>query len=563
MKKYVFIALLLQTIITGNVLANGITVQKVALSDTNKTAKTVSIKFNIAWENSWRDSINWDAAWIFIKFREPKDSIWRYRHLNLAGTGNTGTGNSTMKFAFPDDKKGVFYYRAGIGSGHIKMDSVKLAWNYGTDNVTNIDSVEVKVFATEMVYIPAGHYSLGDGNGKERSNNSFHLKNAPNNYVVITNQWSPLLYTKNAGSSSFGMDDANVTNDGIRISGEGGLDMNGDKIAEFPDFPTGYRSFYCMKYDVTQGQYADFLNTLSIRDTTNSFIAQDTVRLKKLHPKYKYALQNLDPIFYSTPLDLQRHSISLDTVDGKYIVSRPDRALGKGANSYYLSFSDWSAMRPMSELEFEKTARGPLPPSYKTHTTSNNFSPDTTRSWSGFDWAWGNDTAYARATNNGPGGGNSYSILNYSGLENGTETFSNYNIYKRYINPFTSSGLMGKNVTGGDGGDGPFRVGIFANDTTGRISSGASYYGVMDLSKNVSKLVVSAGQSGSRTLSYKKHGDGILNYQGVPDNNEFLLSNSGPGTTASFLSKTGAVSERNNYGTFIGFRCVRTAPSDN
>jgi len=42
----------------------------------------------------------------------------------------------------------------------VKMDSVKLNWNYGLDLVTAIDSVEIKVFATEMVYVPNGSFAL-------------------------------------------------------------------------------------------------------------------------------------------------------------------------------------------------------------------------------------------------------------------------------------------------------------------------------------------------------------------------------------------------------------------
>jgi formylglycine-generating enzyme required for sulfatase activity len=550
-----------------NSYANGITVQKVALSDTNRTAKTVNIRFNISWENSWRDSVNWDAAWIFVKFREPKDSIWKYRHLHLAGSGNTGTGNAAMKFAFPDDKKGVFFYRNDISSGHIKMDSVKLLWNYGADNVTLIDSVEIKVFATEMVYVPAGSFALGDGNGTLKSSNAFQLKNAQNNYVVITDKWSPLVNTKNNATLS-GNDDAVLYTDGIRISGLDGLDTNNDKVADLPDFPTGYRSFYCMKYDVTQGQFADFLNTLSLRDTTvNNWSLPDTTRLKKVNTKYKLALQSLDPIYGYTPPDPQRHTVVLDSVEVKYTVSRPDRAFGKAGQQHLLSFSDWSGLRPMSEMEYEKAARGPLPPIYKSYP-GNVFpgSGDTSMAWSGFDWAWGNDTTIARANNQY--NSSSYSILNFNGIENGTETFSNYNIYKRYINPVFGGGTgpaISKTVSGGDGGDGPYRVGIFATDSSNRISSGATYYGIMDFSKNVSKLVINAGGSVGRSFSYKKHGDGILNAYGLADTNEFLPNNTGgPAMSGgATFGKQYAVSERHNYGSFIGFRSVRTAPSDN
>lgn len=560
MKKVLLLVMLI-SISTIYSYANGVTVQKVALTDTNKTNKTVMVRFNISWENSWRDSINWDAAWIFVKYREPKDSIWKYRHLTMAGTGSTGSTNASMKLVFPDDRKGVFLYRSDIGSGPIKADSVKLMWNYGADNVTNIDSVEIKVFATEMVYVPNGNFALGDGNGKEKSSSSFQLRNAQNNYVIVTDKWSPLVNTKN-NTQLTGNDDVTLYTDGIRISGLQGLDINNDKAADFPDFPTGYRSFYCMKYDVSQGQYADFLNTLSIRDTTG-YNWVDTSRLKKVNPKYKLALQSLDPIFNSSPLDYQRHTILLDSNEAKYVVSRPDRAFGKAGQTSYLSFSDWSGLRPMSEMEYEKASRGPLPPMYKTYYGSPNYNSDTTNSWSGFDWPWGNDSSFARHNNNGPMS-NPANILNFNDVENGTEYFSNYTIYKRYINPiYGASNMNSKSVNGGDGGDGPYRVGIFANDTTGRIASGATYYGIMDFGKNVSKMVVTAGSAAGRSLSYKKHGDGLLNAYGNADNTEFLSNlNSGP-MNQIFINKSGAVSERNSYGTFVGFRSVRTAPSDN
>jgi formylglycine-generating enzyme required for sulfatase activity len=563
MKRLIALSICMMCLFT--VSANNISIQKVSITDTNRIAKTASIRFSISWDNSWRDSINWDAAWIFIKYREPKDSVWHYRHMTLYASGNSaGTGSAAMKFAFPPDNKGVFYYRQAIGSGNIKMDSVKLVWNYGVDSVKAIDSVEVKVIATEMVYVPGGNFCLGDGNGTSRSQYSFQLKNAPNNFVTITDKWSPLINTF-SGTSYTGTDDATLYNSGIRISGLSGLDITGDKVAAYPDFPTGYRSFYCMKYEVSQGQYADFLNTLSLRDSSLGYnYIYDTFRLKKVNVKYKTALQNLDPFYYSIPVDAQRNTILLDSNEVKYTVTRPDRAFGKGSNISYQSFSDWAALRPMSELEYEKACRGPLPPSFKSAIYNNNYNSDTTMSWSGFDWAWGNDTTLART--NSMNYGSTYNVLNYSGIENGTEIFSNYNIYKRSINPIYSvSSAIYKTVSGGDGGDGPYRVGIFATDSSSRISSGASYYGIMDFSKNMYQMVVNIGSSTSRTLSYKKHGDGMLNNYGNSDNSEFSnLSNNIVGGI-SYLYKQSAISDRSTYYSpqFSGFRSVRTAPTDN
>lgn len=565
MKRIILLFLLVNVVCIS--YANNISIQKVVITDTNKTAKTAAIRFNISWDNSWRDEVNWDAAWIFVKFRRPQDSVWRYRHMTLSQTGNsTGSGSTTMKFAIPDDRKGAFYYRSGVGAGNVKMDSVKLFWNYAADSVTVIDSVEVKVFATEMVYVPQGNFALGDGNGSQKTYNSFQIKSAPNNFVTITDKWSPLVNIM-VNINDNGIDDATLHKDGIRISGLGGLDINNDKVADFPDFPTGYRSFYCMKYPVTQGQYADMLNTLSLRDSTFPWMQYyDTTRLKKVNPKYKQALQNLDPFYSSIPNDMQRHTILLDSNEAKYFVSRPDRAFGRGQTNYYEAYSDWAAMRPMTEMEYEKAARGPLPPMYKVYRQTNyyNYNSDTTYNWSGFDWAWGNDSTIARE-NNMSNNNSAFRTLTFSGAENGTEIFSNYNIYKRYISPL-SNYMMGGNVNnGGDGGSGPYRVGIFATDTSSRISSGATYYGIMDFSKNVAQYLVSAGSSRTRTLSYKKHGDGILNYQGQADQTEFFTnSNNGPMMGGSqYISKQYAISERQQGWSNNGFRSVRTAPADN
>jgi hypothetical protein len=212
----------------------------------------------------------------------------------------------------------------------------------------------------------------------------------------------------------------------------------------------------------------------------------------------------------------------------------------------------------MSELEYEKAARGPLPPMYKAFRNNNNFNmSDTISNWSGFDWAWGNDSTFARLQNNVK--------LTYSGIENGTEFFTDYSIFKRYTNPamnFAGPG-NGSAIQGGDGGSGPYRVGIFATDTSSRISSGATYYGIMDFSKNIGQYVINVGSSNGRTFSYKKNGDGYLNAFGNSDAGEFFTQTNMGMTGGNYSMRQNAISERYTYGNFTGFRSVRSAPSDN
>lgn len=517
--------------------ANNIQLQKVSLSDTNRTAKTVNIKMNISWEHSWRDSINWDAAWIIVKFKEPKDSIWKWKHATLSKTGNN-TGNANgVKIVVPEDLTGAFFYRSQIGEGNIASENVKLLWNYGAAGVTNIDSVEVRVFATEMVYVPEGSYCLGDGDGTKRSINSFHNKNAPNNYVVINDKWSPSIVTNNGDSYTSIGDDNSIFKDGFRISGHDGLDLNNDKIADNATYPTGFKAFYCMKYKVTQGQYGDFLNTIYAGDTTKTeledFVARtaDPYHRDRLHsvPKELRAVWAYlgDDMAHHYPDNYNRHSISFDSTQLKFIVSRPDRANNVMTPFKGVAFAEWAGLRPISELEFEKACRGPLP---------SHFA----------EGAWGDDSNIPTYSG--------FERLQFSGIENGTEYFKNYDILKRKQVLLTS---------GGDNKElGPVRVGIFASDTSNRITANATYYGIMDMSKITNEIVIPVSDDRFRNLSVFKNGNGKLSSFG--SNHTFAdiidtVSNLAyPGFYKSFN-----VSARTPVYDNLGFRAVRLAPSDN
>ncbi|MCS7086298.1 MAG: hypothetical protein RMM53_09230, partial [Bacteroidia bacterium] len=105
--------------------------------------------------------------------------------------------------------------------------------------------------------------------------------------------------------------------------------------------------------------------------------------------------------------------------------------------------------------------------------------------------------------------GNVVEAINITTPENGTEICTDLNANLHYY------GSNVNVVTGSATSQGPLGVGIFARDTTiKRISTGAAYYGAMEMSGNVAEVVITIrGSCGSNNVSCYTGiwGDGELN----------------------------------------------------
>ena len=66
MKTKFFLFLLL--VAATQMKANNMLVKNVTTTGNNATNKTIQVQFDMSWDNSWRDGINWDAAWVFMKY---------------------------------------------------------------------------------------------------------------------------------------------------------------------------------------------------------------------------------------------------------------------------------------------------------------------------------------------------------------------------------------------------------------------------------------------------------------------------------------------------------------
>ena len=202
-----------------------------------------------------------------------------------------------------------------------------------------------------------------------------------------------------------------------------------------------------MKGEISQSQWVSFFNTLT---TTQKSARDSTVSGK-----------NSDNL-------VDRNNVSWTSGDAGG-ATYSSVAMNYISWADLAAYLDWAGLRPMSELEFEKAARGPY------------------RAVSG-EYAWGT-ASITGAT----------SISN-AGLPNEAPGAAANCVYNR------PAGVQG-----------PMRVGAMAAGDSTRIASGAGYYGAMDLTGNVSERPVTVGNSTGRGFTGAKHGNGALTSGGEGD----------------------------------------------
>lgn len=146
--------------ITRNVTVNGGDIFAIGAN------QFATLDFGIAWDNSWRDDFNWDAVYVFIKYRKIGTTDWKHVSLrNTAHTVSAGYSCWVARSAVDDDASGVFVYRAEAGLGEAFVD-MRLQWTITKDGLTKSDfmsgQVEYSVMCVEMTYIPKGPFCIGD-----------------------------------------------------------------------------------------------------------------------------------------------------------------------------------------------------------------------------------------------------------------------------------------------------------------------------------------------------------------------------------------------------------------
>jgi formylglycine-generating enzyme required for sulfatase activity len=551
------------------VFANNIQVSQLSLSGQDTTSGYTQVRFNLSWENSWRYNLNsginnWDAAWVFVKFRaggtdpvftgisssgnvitvsSTADLRVGMPVTKLAGTGTITGGsvitviNSATTFtisgsapglsaatihcgriweharlrttghspgpglqadpglltpsaswhATSNPVVGLFIYRSAVGEGTIN-NNIQLRWHYADNGLSHLSMLEVQVFAVEMVYVPQGSFYAGSGGGGTAE---FYSGNTSTPYLV-----------NGEGAITVGSASSNLYYPSATLGG----DQSGPIPAAFPK---GYNAYYCMKHELSQQQYVDFLNTLTRSQQANRVSATTVGSFAgttdaHTSPQNRNGVRVISDPGSTFPrvygCDLNENGTASQNADGQWIAMNYLSWMDAAA------YLDWAGLRPMTELEYEKASRGIQYPVAR-------------------EFAWG-DTLIAGSNYGLSQGGTTNEVVgNNYGSSVGNALYDS-----------TSSSLSG-----------PVRGGVFATAGSRRQQSGSSYWGIMDLSGGVAEQVVTLGNATGRTYT-GSHGSGDINTTGNAFNTAFWPGISGSEVTAATGSgfRGGAWSDNRN-----------------
>lgn len=420
MKKIVTICLIFTCISS---YGNGINVSGISFDESSS-----ELSFTLTWENSFTTfglyPQVFDAAWVWVKYAPNGGDSWFH-----ATVLDSVPVQDYLQYISYDDL-GIMIYKAAEGNSDFGPQEFTIELGGLTGSYQDF-----KVFATETVFIDGGEFFVGD-------------------------EISPGRFYQN-GNTSMPWE---ITSEDAIVRGQGNGQFNQEASTSTQDlnanFPKGFDGFFCMKYKITAHQYVDFLNCLT-RTQQDARVQAD---LSGTTASAKYVMTN-------TAVQQDRNPIACNTNIGTGPIefymdldpSNPPNSSNDGGNIVLnhltavdiIAYLEWSGMRPMSELEFEKICRG------------NALAV-------GGEYAWGTDTWNPTGT-----------LINGGTI---SEITSN-------VGTLTSLYQLE-----------PIRAGYAATSTSGRTESTGSFWGAMDI-HNLGELVY-----GVESLNFSKfsYGDGNL-----------------------------------------------------
>ena len=348
------------------------------------------LSFTVSWKHCWnlegeKTPFNHDAVYFFLK-----------------ASHNNGEAKTFVLKSISSNSKALTVKLKSIG-GLIETQTQS---DTSVDVTILVDLEEplltgdwnINAYALEMVQIPEGSFWVGDS----LSNNTLGNR-----------MGSPLLI------------------DGSPKS----VFQKGDSIASTNNAVSGFKSFYLMKQEICQANYVDFLNSISEQEA--ELMKPSILSLPVNSPQRNRCF--ITQIGKQFGVDANQNGILNEGNDGGAI------ACNWLTNNQLLAYLSWAGLRPLTELEFEKSCRGPLRSKPKEFAWGTICSTDA------------NELVMANTT-----------------FETASETGND------------SSGLTNHALIAGSRYiEGPIRSGFSFTQKSNRIRAGAGFYGNADLSGNL------------------------------------------------------------------------------
>ena len=472
------------------------------------TGDTLVLSFPLRWDNSWRDQFNWDAAWVFLKY---KSGTGGWNHVNLCAGGHRLVNGSGLPVPFDcmagntgSNTVGFFVYRNTLEAGNTPEITCQIkCLKSSLGGLTAEKFVNHEGFilaqAVEMVYVPYGGYYLGD-------------RGCSNRFAGGSDGSPVLIDSENAITASTATKVYPITNN---IAG------SAQSIAAV--YPKGYKGFYMMKYEVSQEQWVYFLNTLTYAQQQervpglSALKGGDYIFGSKSEPSNRNGIVVAEPSYGGNAVifanNLNHNDVYSEDGDGKTI------ACNYLSPSDMVAYCSWAGLRPMSELEYEKACRS----SYPEQPIKGEY-------------AWHENGIAGRLN-----------VVSNNGMRNERSNTANANVNAG--NHF-----------------GPVRCGLFATGSSTQQSAGATFWGGMELSGNVKEMCYNLNYTG---FNGSTMGTGAYNTALWSVTPAHFGEKGGGFTSPDSLLRvsdrteiTGYFADINKRDSTVGFRGVRTIGSE-
>jgi len=323
MKTFYLLATICAILLIQDVAASDLTVENVETVYQRYPSEKWGYNLTVSWKNSWHNDKNHDAAWVILK--SLKASGYDHMPLKLGSAKLLWKKSDQMPEAsinVAEDGTGMFVFADENYRGDL---SYRIYVEHDTTKFDFRDRTRggVRGYGIEMVFVPEGGFTLGDPKESALDYFAFYNADEEGNYDGLYEIKEEKKAIEVGPNNLYYKSDRDI--------------YRGDQKGPIPvDFPKGVQAFYLMKYEITQGIYTDFLNSLSASVASIRFTGGNK--------------------------DYRKYGGTIRMTDKGFVADRPEQRMVFIHWDDQMAFMDWAALRPYTELEYTKACRGPMKP---------------------------------------------------------------------------------------------------------------------------------------------------------------------------------------------------------